>query len=157
MLRGGKYCRNCPSKKRIIYTCEWCNGEFYKYTPFKDSGVICKICVDWLESGAGDLPEEPNGRHPIYNDICWDVPTNLPPFIGELSLPYPVNDSQFKSEINDYLNKGGKVTVLPAMPDSSFDGFFKTQSLEYGWYDHRQDKDSCTEEIATRPTKKTQS
>jgi len=151
MLRGGKYCRNCPPKRRIQLTCEWCNASFYKYTPFKDSGVICKDCVEWLKSGAGDLPGEPNGRHPIYADKSWAIPSALPSFIGEMSLPYPVNDSQFKTAIEEYKKRGGQVTVLPAMPDSSFDGFFKTQSLEYSPYGN-EDKHPCSEEKPSTTT-----
>ena len=157
MLRGGKYCRNCPPKKRKIYTCEWCNEKFQKYIPFKDSGVICKNCMEWLATGGGKLPAVPDGGHPIYADKSWSMPSSLPSFIGEKSLPYPVNDSQFQSEIEAYLAGGGKITVLPAMPDASFDGFFKTQTLEYSWHEQMQNRDSCTEEIATGPIKKNQS
>jgi len=113
--------------------------------------------MEWLANGGGETPEVPNGGHPIYADKSWSMPSALPSFIGEKSLPYPVNDSQFKSEIEAYIKAGGEITVLPAMPDSSFDGFYKTQTLEYGWHVQQQDKHSCTEEIATEPTKKSQS
>ena len=117
--------------------------------------MICKTCTEWLANGGGDLPLQlDGGRHPIHDDKSWAMPSTLPKFIGEMTAPYPVNDSQFQSEIEAYLAGGGKITVLPAMPDASFDGLFKTQTLEYSWHEQMQDRDSCTEKIATGATNK---